>query len=616
MDTKAVRVNPVHPRPPRAAATETAAAPGGWLIPVAVVMIGTFMAVLDTSIVNVAIPTMQIELGASADQVLWVATGYTLGLGIVVPLSGWLADRYGLDRILKAALILFIAGSALCGISTSIDEMILFRIVQAAGGGLLPAVSQAMVYRMVPRDRIGTAMGIFGLGVIFAPAIGPTLGGWLVEYVDWRLIYFINVPIGILGVALAIMVLPRFPTAARQRFDIAGWATLSTGLFALLLAFSEAERWHWDSYAIRLLLFLGVTCLAIFVVVELSVEQPILDLRVFRSSAFTISSVLMAVLIVGLFASLYFVPLFLQQAQGLGAFQTGLTLLPPALVTVVMMPLSGWLYDRIGARWPVAIGVLLVAIASYLMRSISVETPRSTIIEWMAIRNLGMGLSMMPVMTAALAGVPTALVARASALSNIIQRVSGALGLAVLGSLLTRHEAQQFADRAALIPAVDPGFPLLQQIASQGPAGTYRLYGVVQLHVFGSALGDVFLLTAGITALGAPLALMLPGRAPRPAAAWGAAETAAVSGDAQVGADGTVPLEVAGVPAPGGDQPVGLRRAPGSRRVEGHRRRRRKDRVDDRPARVDLVGADEEGAVARERVADEPLVGVSRRRRK
>jgi EmrB/QacA subfamily drug resistance transporter len=562
---------------------------GGWLLPLGVVMIGSFMAVLDTSIVNVAIPTMQNELGASADQVLWVATGYTLALGVVVPLSGWLADRHGLDRILNVALILFVIGSALCGLATGINAMIAFRILQAVGGGLLPAVSQTMVYRIVPRERIGTAMGVFGLGVIFAPAIGPTLGGYLVEYVNWRLIYFINVPIGALAVVLSLLVLPRFPRLSGQRFDLAGWLTVSTGLFSLLLAFSEGERWHWDSYSIRLLILLGLVSLAVFVVIELYVEEPILDLRVFRSPTFSISAVLVGILVVGLFTSLYYVPLFMQQAQGLGAFQTGLTLLPPALVTMVMMPLSGWLYDRIGARWPVAVGVLLVALSTYLMHAVSLDTPRGLIILWMAIRNLGMGMSLMPVITAALSMVPPEKVSRASAITNIIQRVASALGLAVLGAVLSNHQAQQFADRAALLPAVDPGFPLLHSIASQGQAGVLRLYTVLQLQVFGTALGDVFLLTAGLTALGVPLALMLPQRRPQratarvPAAVPQVAISVAAtpearmpepdSGDSQVGPGDAVPIDVPGIPAPWSNEPVGLGRAPAPRLVEGHGRR-------------------------------------------
>jgi EmrB/QacA subfamily drug resistance transporter len=475
-------------------------------------MIGSFMAVLDTSIVNVAIPTIQAELGASFDQAEWIATGYTLALGVVVPVSGWLGDRYGLDRVQNVALLLFVAGSALCGLSVSVNEMIVFRILQAVGGGLLPAVSQAMVYRLVPRERIGTAMGVYGLGVIFAPAIGPTLGGWLVEYVNWRLIYYINVPIGLAGALFSYMVLPRFPSAPGRRLDVAGWASIGVGLFALLLGLSEGERWHWDSYGVRLLLVLGVLSLALFVVIELSTDEPLLDLRVFRSRTYTVAAILVALLSNGLFAALFFIPLFLQQGQGLGAFETGLTMLPPALVTVVMMPLSGWLYDRIGARWPAAVGTLLLATSTYLMHGISVSTSRGQFMLWLAIRNLGMGMAFMPIVTVSLSAVPAHLVSRASAINNIVQRVASAFGLAILGAVLTRHEAQQFADRAALLPAVDPGFPLLQQIASQGPRGLLYLYNALQLDVFANALGDVFLLTAGLTALGVPLALLLPER--------------------------------------------------------------------------------------------------------
>jgi EmrB/QacA subfamily drug resistance transporter len=308
------------------------------------------------------------------------------------------------------------------------------------------------------------------------------------------------------------MVLPRFPAAPGRRLDVAGWASIGVGLFALLLGLSEGERWHWDSYGVRLLLVLGVLSLALFVVIELSTDEPLLDLRVFRSRTYTVAAILVALLSNGLFAALFFIPLFLQQGQGLGAFETGLTMLPPALVTVVMMPLSGWLYDRIGARWPAAVGTLLLATSTYLMHGISVSTSRGQFMLWLAIRNLGMGMAFMPIVTVSLSAVPAHLVSRASAINNIVQRVASAFGLAILGAVLTRHEAQQFADRAALLPAVDPGFPLLQQIASQGPRGLLYLYNALQLDVFANALGDVFLLTAGLTALGVPLALLLPER--------------------------------------------------------------------------------------------------------
>jgi EmrB/QacA subfamily drug resistance transporter len=252
-------------------------------------MIGMFMAILDTSIVNIAIPTIDNQLGASPDLGEWVATGYNLALGVVVPTSGWLGDRFGLERVQTVALILFVIGSALCGLSSSITVMIAFRLFQAIGGGLLPAVSLTIVYRLVPPEKIGVAMGIFGFGTVFAPAIGPALGGFLVQYSSWRLIYFINIPIGIVGAALSYRLLPRFARAPGRRFDLAGWVTIAVSLFSLLLALSEGEKWHWTSYKVLVLLAVGALSLALFVVIELSTERPLLDLGIFKSFNFTIS---------------------------------------------------------------------------------------------------------------------------------------------------------------------------------------------------------------------------------------------------------------------------------------------------------------------------------------
>ena len=231
---------PAAVEPDRAPAPAPSPAPsGGWGLPLVVLIVGMFMSILDTSIVNVAIPTMQNAFGTTTDEIQWIATSYTLVLGVVVPLSAWLSDRFGPARTYNVALLTFAAGSALCGLAWNLESMVVFRIVQAIPGGILPVVTLSMVYRIVPREKIGAAMGMYGLGIIVAPAIGPTLGGYLVEYVDWRLIFFINVPIGILGAIAAVMVLPTFPAVKSQKFDVLGFLTIAGGLFALLLALSE-----------------------------------------------------------------------------------------------------------------------------------------------------------------------------------------------------------------------------------------------------------------------------------------------------------------------------------------------------------------------------------------
>jgi EmrB/QacA subfamily drug resistance transporter len=497
-----------HERTRRAAAGQRTES-GGWLLPLVVVVVGMFMSILDTSIVNVATPAVSREFGATTDQVQWIATAYNLTLGVVVPVSGWLGDRYGLERVYTIALVGFALGSALCGLAWNLNVLILFRILQAIGGGVLPAITMAMVYRIVPREKIGVAMGLYGLGVLFAPAVGPTLGGYLIEYVNWRLIFTINVPVGVVGVVVAIMVLPRFPRRAKERFDALGFATVATGLFALLLALSEGQSWGWSSYRILILTAIGAFSLALFTVIELSVEQPLIDLRVFRYTTFLNSTAIIGVLSVGLFAGFFYVPLFLQEGQGLGALQAGVMLLPEALVMGLMMPISGKLYDLIGARWPGALGLVVVSVGTYLMHSISLSTSRLEIVLWMVIRSAGLGLAMMPVMTGGMTAIPPELTARASAMSNIVQRVAGALGLALLTAVLVSHQDQQAAGRAALMPAdLSP----YQSIGAQGQSGVLGLYNSVQLQSFGGAIADVLLLTAGTSAICVLLALMMPSR--------------------------------------------------------------------------------------------------------
>jgi EmrB/QacA subfamily drug resistance transporter len=496
---------------------------GGWGLPLAVLIAGMFMSVLDISIVNVAINTIQNEFGVTTDDVQWVVTGYTLALGVVVPVTAWLGDRFGLSRVYNLALLAFAAGSALCGLAWDLNSLVIFRIVQAIGGGILPAITLSILFRIVPRDRFGAAMGMYGLGVVSAPAIGPPLGGYLVEYVDWRLIFFVNVPIGILGVVAATLVLPRFPRHPGRRFDVLGFVTVASGLFALLLAASKGPDWGWDSYRILGLITFGVLSLALFVVIELEVADPLLDIRIFRHWAFTNSLVLIALLMVVMFGVLFYIPQFLQLVQGLGALDSGLTLLPQALVMAALMPISGLVYDRIGARWPAVIGLTIVAASVYLLHTITIDTSREQVTWMLALQGAGMGIAIMPIFTGGIAILPVTEVNVGSAFNTVVQRVSGAIGLAVLTAISTTQQAQQIAGRAALLPA-DTATPHL------GPAvppwmGQYATYRQTQLQVFVGAMDNLFLISAALSALAALGALLLRS-GPAPAAPAGIAPPA------------------------------------------------------------------------------------------
>jgi EmrB/QacA subfamily drug resistance transporter len=485
-----------------------AASAGGWVLPLVVLIAGMFMAILDISVINVALPAIQNEYGATTSDVQWVITGYSLAEGVVVPATAWFGDRFGLSRVYTVALLGFTVGSVLCGLAWSLDTLVIFRIVQGLLGGILPAIVMSILLRIVPPERFGAAMGMYGLGAVFAPAIGPALGGYLVEYVNWRLIFFINVPIGILGAIAAIVVLPRFPKQFGRRFDFLGFVTVAGGLFALLLAVSKGEDWGWSSYRILGLITISVLSLALFVVIELEVDDPLLDLRVFRYWTFTYSLILIVLLSGALFSIVFLVPQFLQQGQGLGAFDAGLILLPPALVMAVLMPIGGQIYDRFGPRWPATIGLVIAGTASYLLRTISLETPRGDIVWVLMLLYGGLGIAMMPIFSAGLAVIPAVHGGVASAISNVVQRAAAAFAVAGFTAILTVQQAQMMAGRSALLPATTPT-PHIGPPGTPDWLGLYAVYHQTRQQVFVGAIGNLFLLVTGLYALSALGSLLL-----------------------------------------------------------------------------------------------------------
>jgi EmrB/QacA subfamily drug resistance transporter len=475
-----------------------------------VVVIGMFMSVLDTSIVNVAIPTMQKQFGTSSDNIEWVSTAYTLCLGVVVPTSAWLGDRLGQRRMYLISLISFAAFSALCGMADGLPSMIVFRILQAIPGGMIPVTCLTILYRMVPPEKLGAAMGMYGFGIVVAPGVGPTLGGYLVEYVDWRLIFYINVPIGILGALAAIAVLPNFAPAPGRKFDLPGFICIAAGLFSLLLALSEGQRWGWTSYPILILLAAALNLLVLFVLCERQVAQPLLDVRVFSHWPFINSLLLISILSVGLFAVLFYIPQFLQNGQGITPMNAGFTVLPQALVMTVMMPLAGRIYDRIGPRIPAVVGLALTGGGTLLLTQISADLTRPELIVWMMIRAAGIGLAMMPIMTGGISSLPAHLTSSGSAFNTLTQRVSSALGLGVLSALATTEQAQFMSDRSALVISQGANIdPRVAQMQAQGPAGLLPLWQQLQLEVQAQTYSNVFLIAGIITLVGAFLALAL-----------------------------------------------------------------------------------------------------------
>jgi EmrB/QacA subfamily drug resistance transporter len=505
---------------------EAAAIPGAgeagqsgyhWLAPVLVALIGAFMAILDSSIVNVAIPTMMNVFNASPDSIQWVSTIYLLALGVVTPLSGWLGDRLGFKRLYILSMGAFVAGSLLCTLAWDLNSLIVARVIQAIGGGMIMPTTMAMIYRMVPREKIGAGMGIFGIALLVAPAIGPTLGGYLVEYVEWRWIFTINLPIGVIGMFLAFFMLPEFQSKHPGNLDFAGTLTSASALFCLLLALSKGSQWGWGDEKTVMLFAVSFFSFVLFIYLELTAESPLLDLRVFKYPSFTLANLTIVITTIGLFSGLFFIPLFLQNIRGIGAMETGLLMLPGALVSGLMMPAIGRLFDRVGPRPLVILGLLLLAFITFLFRNLNLATATTTIMVWTMIRGMTMPLAMMPAQTAAMADIPTELIGRASAITNIVSRVSSSFGIAVLTSMLTSRQTMHGAHLSWGVNAANP--TVMDMIARAGAAmgGGPRgrsvalayMQGMIAKSSFVNAIDDVFIVTAGLTLIALLPALFL-----------------------------------------------------------------------------------------------------------
>jgi EmrB/QacA subfamily drug resistance transporter len=413
-----------------------------------VIIIGSFMAILDSSIVNVALPKMMVIFNASTADIEWIMTAYMLTLGVIMPISGYLGDTFGYKRAYIVALALFIIGSALCGMSAGVNTMIAARIIQAIGGGVMQPLGMAMIYMSFPRSKIGMVLGFWGIAAMAAPALGPTLGGYLVQYASWRLIFYINLPIGLLNLFLAGMIIKETPLIKGKHFDYVGIATCSVGLLCILLALSDGTKYGWTSPFIVGLLSVALISLTLFVINELRHPEPVLDLRMFKNFIFTLSVIISSLLAIGMFGAIFLLPILLQSVLGQTAMKTGLIMFPAALAAGIMMPISGRLFDRYGARGIVLFGLALLTWTTYAMKDFNAFTPFAAMTVWLTIRGAGMGLAMMPTTAAGMNVIPPHLVGRASALSNVIRQVSSSFGIAMFTTIMQNRQVFHFANLA------------------------------------------------------------------------------------------------------------------------------------------------------------------------
>ncbi|CCO08203.1 DHA2 family efflux MFS transporter permease subunit [Desulforamulus hydrothermalis] len=502
--------------PPYAA--EAKSIPWGALL---ILVIGAFMAILDSSIVNVALPRFMTLFGSSADEIQWILTGYMLTSGVVVPITGYLGDRFGNKRMYIWSVAAFTLGSLLCGLAWSTQSLTVFRVIQAIGGGMIIPVSMAMIYRIIPREKIGLALGIWGIAAIMAPAVGPTLGGYLVDNYSWHWIFTINIPIGIVAIMLAIAYLEETPVQKNLKPDLVGILLSSAGCFALLLALSEGQDKGWTSqYIVTLLVFSGFV-LCLFALWELQVPNPLIDIRLLKNPVLSASLLATCLTTIGLFSAVFLIPIYAQNLLGYTPMETGLLMMPMALVTGLMMPISGKLFDKFGAFWLGMIGMSLVVAVTYYLHTLTLDTSYRHLQVILSLRAVGLGLATMPLTTAGMNTVPRFLVGRASALNNTVRQISGSMGIAYLTYVMLQRQAYHTAVLNESVSLTSPvaslaqaqikgylvGYGLNGEAARQGSYSV--ISGLLARQSFMNAISDTFVVSAVIIALVLPLMFLL-----------------------------------------------------------------------------------------------------------
>ncbi len=437
-----------------------------WLVTVSVTF-GTLMGAIDASIVNVALPHMRGAVGATLQEITWVTTGFAIATVIVMPLTAFLGRLFGQKRVYMASLVLFVASSALCGVAWSLTSLVLFRVLQGFGAGALQPSEQAILRQTFPPEEQGLAMALFGMAVMIGPAVGPTLGGWIVDNFHWSWIFFINLPVGALGLFMVGSFVHepddiRAANAAaaavqRRNMDWIGIVLLAAGLAALQFLLEEGQQKDWfESDLIVGCAAFAVLSLALFVWRELRAPVPAVNLRLFKDPLFASGTLIGAVMFAILLASMFLLPVFMQELLGFTAMQSGLTLMPRTLIMMLVVPFVGRIYGKVSPRLLIGLGILFVSLGAFDVSNVTLQTTSRGIVDAILIQGVGFSLLFVPLTTVALSQIPRTRLADATGLNSLLRQVGASMGLAVFATLLSRHAVQA---KAAIAAHVTPDRP-------------------------------------------------------------------------------------------------------------------------------------------------------------
>ncbi len=490
------------------------------------VMIGTFMAVLDATIVNVALPKLMASFGVGVEKAEWVITAYLLVFAVMLPTSGWVADHFGYKRTYFASLLLFTFGSFLCGLAWDEDILILFRVIQGAGAGFMMPVGMAIITREFPDEQRGLALGFWGIAAAASVSLGPLVGGWLVDAVSWHAIFDVNVPIGAVAMFATLVIQREYRTPHTRRFDLPGFLSMSVFLCALLLALSDGNAsWNtggWSSPFILACFAVAGAAFVVFLATELSTQHPLIELGLLRNFNFAVTNAILFLFGLGLFGSTFLLPLYLQNILGYTAVQAGAVFLPVGLLQAFFSPLAGRVSDRISPKIPAVAGILLLALSFYMNTTLSLSSERGDILLPLVVRGIAMGLVFTPLSALALSNIPKMKMAQASGLFNVIRQIGGSFGVAIIGTMLTRRTIYHAAMFGQAVDAHSIPFQNiaagLRQFAMQAAGGNAALSSMrasalvgqhIAMQAFVRAVNDDFFISAAISLAGAVPILLL-----------------------------------------------------------------------------------------------------------
>lgn len=402
-----------------------------------ILLFGTFLSFLNQTLMNVALPSVMKDFDITAAQGQWLSNGYMLISGVMIPATAFLIDRFKTRHLYLTSMIVFTLGTFIASISINYPMLIAGRMIQALGAGPISPLMTVVIMNMFPVQSRGKAMGFIGLAMNFAPAIGPTLSGWIVQSYDWRSIFYVILPLGIINILVAVFALKNFGEQTYPKFNFLGIVLSTIGLGTLLLGFSNAGDKPWLTFNVAGFVLIGLVVTGLFIYQQTHTKLPMLNFSVFKHRIFTLSSITNFVVIMGLYGGMILLPLYIQNVRGVSPMTSGMVLLPGAIIMAIMSPITGALYDRIGARYLSFTGLIILSIGTFMFTLIDMNTTVAYLAIMQGVRSFGLGLALMPIQTDALNDLPLELMSHGSAMYNTIRQIAGSLGTALLVTIMS-----------------------------------------------------------------------------------------------------------------------------------------------------------------------------------